>query len=82
VSYEDLFNRLLTSDEYLLLADFDAYCDAERRMAETYLDRKMWNTMSLRNVARSGIFAADRCWGDFMRNGKFAALVGFQNLGA
>ena len=68
VSYEDLFNRLLSSDEYLLLADFDAYCDAERRMAETYLDRKMWNTMSLRNVARSGIFAADRSITEYADN--------------
>ena len=28
------------SDEYLLLADYRAYCDAERRMAETYENRE------------------------------------------
>ena len=58
----------LTPDEYLLLADFDAYCEAERRMAETYLDRKQWNAMSLRNVARSGIFAADRSIAEYADN--------------
>ena len=68
VSYEDLYALLLNSDEYLLLADFDDYCRAERCMAETYLDRKKWNTMSLRNVARSGIFAADRSIGDYARD--------------
>ena len=26
----------------------------------TYLDKKLWNRMSLLNIARSGIFAADR----------------------
>ena len=73
VSYEDLYARLLSgaggpADEYLLLADFDAYCDAERRMAETYLDRRKWNAMSLHNVARSGIFAADRSIAEYADN--------------
>jgi starch phosphorylase len=66
VTYEDLYARLLTgeggscADEYFLLADFAAYCAAERRMAEAYRDRRAWNRMCLHNVARSGIFAADR----------------------
>ena len=68
VSYEDLCTRLLTHDEYLLLADFDAYCAAEERMAETYLDRDKWNRMSLANVARSGIFAADRSVAEYADN--------------
>lgn len=53
VSYEDLYQRLIGSDEYLLLADYRAYCDAERRMAETYENREQWNCMSLLNIARS-----------------------------
>ena len=66
VNYEDLYQRLLfgdrggPADEYLLLADFQAYCDAEKRMAQTYADPAKWNEMSLHNIARSGIFAADR----------------------
>jgi len=66
VTYEDLYGHLLygancsMADEYLLLADFDSYCRAEERMAETYGDPRRWNQMSLHNVARSGIFAADR----------------------
>ncbi|MEG2176943.1 MAG: glycogen/starch/alpha-glucan phosphorylase, partial [Oscillibacter sp.] len=48
------------ADEYLLLADFDAYCQAEARMAGTYADVAAWNRMSLHNIARSGIFSADR----------------------
>ena len=66
VSYEDLYARLLSgsggapADEYLLLADFESYWQAEQRMAETYRDPEKWNRMSLHNIARSGIFAADR----------------------
>ena len=70
VRYEDLHERLLfgngsTPDEYMLLADFASYCEAERRMVDTYADRKKWNEMSLHNIARSGIFAADRSIADY-----------------
>ena len=68
VSYEDLYQRLISQDEYLLLADYRAYCDAERRMAETYEDRRAWNSMSLHNIARSGIFAADRAVAEYADN--------------
>ena len=65
VTYEDLFQRLVTgadgqADQYMVLADFAAYCEAESRMRHTYTDRETWNRMSLTNIARSGIFAADR----------------------
>ena len=65
-SYTDLTNRLLfgggggIADEYMLLADFDSYCQAHRRSLEVYKDRRAWDQKSLINIARSGIFAADR----------------------
>lgn len=71
VEYEDLYRRLLfgdrgvPADEYLLLADFAAYCDAEKRMAATYADTAKWNEMSLHNIARSGVFAADRAVAEY-----------------
>ena len=70
VRYEDLHERLLfgnggAPDEYMLLADFASYCEAERRMVATYADRRKWNQMSLHNIARSGIFAADRSIADY-----------------
>ena len=58
VSYDDLAQRLLQRDEYMLLQDFASYCAAEQRMAKTYADRAAWDRMSLLNIARSGIFAA------------------------
>ncbi len=71
VSYEDLYQRLLSgwggspADEYFLLADYDAYCQAEGRMAATYARPAEWNRMSLYNIARSGIFAADRAVAEY-----------------
>ena len=70
IRYDDLVERLLfgtgsPADEYMLLADFSSYCEAERRMIATYGDRVKWNQMSLYNIARSGIFAADRSIADY-----------------
>jgi len=71
ISYEDLYQRLLfgaggsPADEYLLLADFKSYVMAEQRMTETYKDQMQWNRMSLHNIARSGIFAADRAVAEY-----------------
>ena len=71
VSYDDLYQRLLfgaggsPADEYLLLADYESYCQAEERMAQTYADPAAWNRMSLHNIARSGIFAADRAVAEY-----------------
>ena len=69
ITYEDLFTRLVggagNADEYFLLADFADYCAAEERMAATYADRRKWNQMSLHNIARSGIFAADRAVAEY-----------------
>ena len=74
VTYEDLYQRLLfgsggsAADEYLLLADFHTYRQAEERMAKTYADPAAWNRMSLLNIARSGIFAADRAVAEYAEN--------------
>ena len=74
VSYDDLYQRLLfgaggsAADEYLLLADFQSYCEAEKRMVSTYADPDTWNRRSLHNIARSGIFAADRAVAEYADN--------------
>ena len=74
VSYSDLTQRLLfgeggsQADEYMLLADFNSYCDAHRRALAAYADRALWDRMSLINIARSGIFAADRSIAQYADN--------------
>ena len=65
VSYSDITQKLLfgaggPADEYMLLADFASYRDAQSRLAAAYPDRSAWNRCALLNIARSGIFAADR----------------------
>ena len=69
VAYDGLTNRLLFGgDEYMLLADFESYRQAQERAGITYKDRTLWNRMALTNIARSGIFAADRSIRDYARD--------------
>ncbi len=69
VAYDSITNRLLFGgDEYMLLADFESYRQAQERAGLTYNDRTLWNKMALTNIARSGIFAADRSIRDYAKD--------------
>ncbi len=74
VSYADVVNSLLfgqgsaMADPYFLLADFESYRAAQASAGETYRDPKKWNQMALVNVARSGLFAADRAVSEYAKN--------------
>lgn len=73
ISYTDIANRLLfgnggPADEYMLLADFESYREAQERAGRIYQSPALWNRMSLINIARSGIFAADRSIREYARN--------------
>lgn len=60
-SYADLVGSLLYGgDPYLLLADFDDYAAAHERLYAAIADPAARARLSLVNIARSGIFAADR----------------------
>ena len=70
VSFEHLYNYLVfggggIADPYMCLADFDSYCMAHKQTEEDYLNRETWNRMSLVNIAKSGIFSADRSIRDY-----------------
>ena len=58
--FAPLVNDLLTSDRYLVLADFDAYAAAQQEAGKAYTDVSCWGTMSLLNTSRSGKFSSDR----------------------
>ena len=60
-SFSDLVSRLVyQGDEFMLLADFDAYVKCHERLYGTICDDTARARISLLNIAESGIFAADR----------------------
>ena len=63
--FEPLVQSLLTSDEYMLLADYQSYIDCEDRAGVAYRDPDHWTRMSILNVARIGKFSSDRSIRDY-----------------
>jgi glycogen phosphorylase len=58
--FHGLVDALLTRDEYLVLADFDAYIACQETVGQTFDDTQRWTRMSILNVARTGWFSSDR----------------------
>lgn len=55
-----IVDRLLRfNDEFFIMKDFEAYCDAQERIGLYYRDKQHWMKMSLTNIACSGVFSAD-----------------------
>lgn len=47
-------------DQWVTIADFRSYIDAQAVAAATYVDQDRWNRMSILNSANSGWFSSDR----------------------
>jgi starch phosphorylase len=58
--FKPLVDSLMYHDEYMLLADYQAYADCQEKVSLAYQDKERWTTMSILNVARSGKFSSDR----------------------
>jgi starch phosphorylase len=63
--FRPLVDSLLERDEYMLLADYASYLDAQARVARAWQDRESWTRRSILNVARAGRFSSDRAIADY-----------------
>lgn len=55
--YESLLDK---NDEYFVLKDFKAYCEAQQEIAKRYGHKSDWWRSSVVNIAQSGYFSSDR----------------------
>jgi len=73
VSFSDISHSLIhgaygLADSYMSLADFDSYKNIHEKVLKTYEDRESFNKMSLVNIAKAGIFSADRSVREYCRH--------------
>ena len=66
--FRPLVDSLLTRDDYLVLADYQAYIDVQQRAGEAYGDQGTWARMSILNSARVGRFSSDRSIREYCRD--------------
>ena len=58
--FKPIVDSLLYYDEYLVLADYQAYVDCQEEVNRAFGDRDRWTRMAILNVARMGKFSSDR----------------------
>jgi starch phosphorylase len=67
--FKPIFDSLLHGgDRFMVLADFDAYVECQKKVSHLYKnDQDRWTRMSILNVANVGIFSSDRAIDEYAR---------------
>jgi starch phosphorylase len=73
--FRPLVDSLLDRDEYMLLADYQAYVDCQAHVSGVYNNMDQWCRMSILNVARIGMFSSDRTIKEYCRDIWYAEPV-------
>ncbi|WP_036302421.1 glycogen/starch/alpha-glucan phosphorylase [Methylotenera sp. L2L1] len=66
--YQIIVDNLLNNDQYLLLADYASYIEAQERVGKLYQHQDDWTRMAILNVANMAKFSSDRAIGDYAKN--------------
>jgi starch phosphorylase len=63
--FRPLYDHLVHSDPYMLMADFASYLETQDKVSHAYRDKDRWTRLSILNAARCGKFSSDRSIKDY-----------------
>jgi starch phosphorylase len=63
--FRPIVDSLLYDDQYMLLADYQAYADCQEQVSQAYRDQDQWTRMSILNSTRMAKFSSDRTIGEY-----------------
>ena len=66
--YRDLVNGLHEKDWFMVAADFEAYCAAQRTVDGMWTDSPQWIAKAIHNTARVSFFSSDRTIREYARD--------------
>lgn len=67
--FDDIIHALRSPyDQWMTIADFHSFVDAQEQVSVAYKDKKRWAKMSILNCANSGEFSTDRTIADYNRD--------------
>lgn len=65
----EIYDSLITyNDEYFVLRDMENYIEAQQKINKLYKQKEKWNSISLVNIANSGIFSSDRTISEYAKD--------------
>ena len=67
IFYILIFFLVLCSILYFHLADFESYCETQKKIELEFHDKDKWAKMALLNVARIGKFSSDRTISEYAK---------------
>jgi starch phosphorylase len=70
IVFTDIINSLTSyaggmPDHYFIMADFESYRETQEKISVAWKNHIGWDRMSLMNIAKAGIFSADRSIGEY-----------------
>jgi starch phosphorylase len=66
--FRPLVDALMTHDDYMLFADYQAYIDCQQRVSDAFGNPAEWTRASILNTARVGRFSSDRSIREYCRD--------------
>lgn len=65
--FRPIVDSLLYDDQYMLLADYQAYIDCQEQVNKAYKNQEQWTKMSILNALRMAKFSSDRTIWEYCR---------------